>query len=333
MSDQGVEGVDPSGGVVNKKPLLKNLLRNWAKGQRLAFLEGFIADYKEALHTKKKASSVLDAIVNQWFTHFHWTIPLSSGNSATATVLPMDAQGHEILSPTDAILKGRVIECAHTSLYHWYEYRCKRTVPQMGKGKKDPISLLLQKLLRCSTSPTRRSAGWETWGKENFASLKAEFEADFAELDEDTQNHWNEVAKTKYEEVKKVAQERTDNSGLLSPAEAQAVLNDLPSVFGPTIQSIGEALGMHVTVLIGGPEPSKKGQLNMIGIHHGENKAAVPKVWPLAEKEKCALVKDAFILFLGTCYSIEEQCTWALPQPPTPVNTNISTTEGYLPLI
>lgn len=237
-------------------------MRNWAKGERLAFLEGFIADYKEALLTKKKASSVLDAIVNQWFTRFHWTIPLSSGDSAAATVLPVDAQGHEILSPADAILKGRVIERARTvriisffqiclsnifilkSLYHWYEYRCKRTAPRMGKGKKDPISLLIQKLLGCTTSPTRRSAGWETWGKENFASLKAEFEADFAasgrpksaraaarndfklarwkELDEETQNHWNEVAKTKYEEAKKVAQERADNSGLLNPEEAQA---------------------------------------------------------------------------------------------------------------
>lgn len=89
-------------------------MRNWAKGARLAFLEGYIADYKEALVTKKKASSVLDAIVNQWFTQFHWTIPLSADDSATATVLPVDAQGHEILSPADAILKGRVIERART---------------------------------------------------------------------------------------------------------------------------------------------------------------------------------------------------------------------------
>ena len=28
---------------------------------------------------------------------------------------------------------------------------------------------------------------------------------------------------------------------------------------------IGKAIGMHITVLIGGPEPRKKGQLNMIG--------------------------------------------------------------------
>ena len=243
--------------------MLKKLLRNWAKGVRLAFLEGFIADYKEALVSKTKASSVLDAIVNQWFTRFHWTIPLSSEDSATGTVVPVDALGHEVLSPADSILKGRVIERARTvciitffqtrlsdtfnfkSLYHWYEYRCKRTTaPRLGKGKKDPISLLIEKVLGRTTSPTRRSAGWEAWGKENFSSFKEEFEADFAasgkpksaraaarndfklarwkELDDETQAHWNDVAKTKYEEAKKDAQERANSSGLLSPAEAQA---------------------------------------------------------------------------------------------------------------
>jgi len=116
--------------------------------------------------------------------------------------------------------------------------------PQLGKGKKDPISLLIEKVLGHTTSPTRRSTGWEAWGKENFTSFKEEFEADFAasgkpksmhaaarndfklaqwkELDDKTQAHWNDIVKTKYEEVKKDAQEHANSSGLLSPAEAQA---------------------------------------------------------------------------------------------------------------
>ena len=114
----------------------------------------------------------------------------------------------------------------------------------MGKGKKDPISLLIEKVLGHTTLPTRRSTGWEAWGKENFSSFKEQFEADFAasgkpksahaaawnnfklarwkELNDETQAHWNDVAKTKYEEAKKDTQERANSSGLLSPAEAQA---------------------------------------------------------------------------------------------------------------
>ena len=69
------------------------------------------------------------------------------------------------------------------SLYHWYEYHCKRTtslLPCPSKGKKDHVSLLMDKFLGRSTSSSRRSAGWEVWGKEHFPSMKADFEAEFA---------------------------------------------------------------------------------------------------------------------------------------------------------
>ena len=41
----------------------------------------------------------------------------------------------------------------------------------------------------------------------------------------------------------------------------------------------------------------------MFSIHYGENKATVPKVWALAEKDKFAVVKEAFLSFLLTCHS------------------------------
>ena len=104
-------------------PLLKPLLRNWAKGERLAFLESFISDYKESL-LAKKSSSVLDSIINQWFARFHWTIPLSAVDTATATVLPVDAQGHEVLTSTDSILKGRVIERVRTISLDFQVWLC-----------------------------------------------------------------------------------------------------------------------------------------------------------------------------------------------------------------
>ena len=51
---------------------------------------------------------------------------------------------------------------------------------------------------------------------------------------------------------------------ILSPM-TNRVLDSLPNLLGPVIQIIGEAVGMHISVLIGGPEPQKKGQLNMVG--------------------------------------------------------------------
>ena len=117
-------------------------------------------------------------------------------------------------------------------------------LPRPSKGKKDHVSLLVEKFLGRSTSSSRGSAGWEVWGKEHFPSLKADFEAEFTasgipksarasarndfklarwkELDEETQEHWNETAKTKHATTKKATEDRVQNSGRLDPAEAQA---------------------------------------------------------------------------------------------------------------
>ncbi|EDQ99043.1 uncharacterized protein LACBIDRAFT_317737 [Laccaria bicolor S238N-H82] len=166
--------------------------------------------------------------------------------------------------------------------------------------------------------------------------MKADFEAEFAasgrdksarasarndfklarwrELDDDTQEHWIAIAKTNHATNQKATQDRIQHSGQLDPADAQEVLDELPNFLGPFINVIGEAIGMHITVLVGGPEPRKKGQLNMFGIHYGENKAAVPKVWALAEKEKFNVVSEAFLAYLSTCYTVDEQRARALPQ-------------------
>ena len=99
------------------------------------------------------------------------------------------------------------------------------------------------------------------------------------------------------------------------------VLDSLPSILGPLIEGVGEAIGMHVTVLIGGPEPKKQGQLNTIryvgttcslrhstttyrvfSMHYGVDKQAVPKVWGQADKAGFKLVTNAFTSFLETCY-------------------------------
>lgn len=43
------------------------------------------------------------------------------------------------------------------------------------------------------------------------------------------------------------------------------VLDKLPNLLGPVMQIIGETVGMNISVLIGGPEPKRKGQLDAFG--------------------------------------------------------------------
>ena len=81
---------------------------------------------------------------------------------------------------------------------------------------------------------------------------------------------------------------------------------------------------MYVSVFIGGPELIQQGKINVITwvyfcliclmkpimeltmidfrLRYGNNKAAVPKVWALADVEKFSVVKNLFLDFLSTCY-------------------------------
>lgn len=88
-------------------PLLSTLKKGWAKGARLAFLEGHIPAYKEAgRHSKRRRTAYVDQVINEWFSRFHWSLPVDSNDpspSLTATAIAED------LSPVDAKLKGEVI--------------------------------------------------------------------------------------------------------------------------------------------------------------------------------------------------------------------------------
>lgn len=105
---------------------------------------------------------------------------------------------------------------------------------------------------------------------------------EFEKLSEEEQEFWNDKAKKDHQSAKEAYKNRKEGvPELLPPKEAQLyvpwlcipvvalihsvrALNELPNVLGALIQGLGQALGMHVTMLLGGPEPKKKGVLNII---------------------------------------------------------------------
>ena len=104
---------------------------------------------------------------------------------------------------------------------------------------------------------------------------------EFEKLSEEEQL-WNNRAKKDHQDMKDAYQNHRDSlPEMLPPKEAQQciplfhmfvlaltfsirALNELLNVLGPVIQGLRQALGMHVTLLLGGPELKKKGVLNII---------------------------------------------------------------------
>ncbi|KIJ89724.1 hypothetical protein K443DRAFT_44993, partial [Laccaria amethystina LaAM-08-1] len=263
-------------GIDHLAPLV-TLKKNWAKGERQAFLTSHLDTYKDAcLVSRVSSTQALDKIVNAYFVKFHWSLPHTSLPGVPPPVR-FDGDGFEMLSAEEAAHKGQVIGAMKKTIYKWYNHRAK-AAPALPRSN------------------------------------------------EDEKEKWSEVVRLEWEEAKRLIEERDTTPRLLEPADAQKVLDSLPSILGPLIEGVGEAIGMHVTVLIGGPEPKKQGQLNTIryvgttcslrhstttyrvcSMHYGVDKQAVPKVWGQADKAGFKVITNAFTSFLETCYSPEEQ--------------------------
>ena len=161
----------------------------------------------------------------------------------------------------------------------------------------------------------------------------------FLELSEEEQEQWTQKAITDHKNVKAELKDRQDLLLLLSLQDTQtyvlwstipnstdnlillSALDDIGVILTPFARAISATLGMHCSIFLGGPEPKRQGQLNLIryvvwtfstwtltyvqfwSIHEGVNKAPVPKVWGEADREKFKEVKSNFLAYLAGCYS------------------------------
>ncbi|EDR00498.1 uncharacterized protein LACBIDRAFT_334110 [Laccaria bicolor S238N-H82] len=162
--------------------------------------------------------------------------------------------------------------------------------------------------------------GWEAWGKDNFQSLKARFDAEFepanrlkkncvkecnkfkqqefAKLSEDKKDKWSEVVRSEWEEAKRLIEEWGSMPRLLEPADAQkrGGRGNWDACYSP-----------HW-----GARAQRQGQLNVISMHYGVDKQAVPKVWDHADKAGYKLVFVQLFYSYYTVSAPEEQWVHAM---------------------
>ncbi|KIK81603.1 hypothetical protein PAXRUDRAFT_27823 [Paxillus rubicundulus Ve08.2h10] len=74
-----------------------------------------------------------------------------------------------------------------------------------------------------------------------------------------------------------------------------------------------DSLGMHVTLLVEGPEPRKQGQITVLSMHEGADHSPVPRNWQLHDKQKYKVVTRMFQDYLSMCYTQEEHNACKLP--------------------
>jgi hypothetical protein len=187
------------------------------------------------------------------------------------------------------------VECPIQSIYAWLDYRAKKADKSLIRGKDnfDPFTSLIENLTGSNKKPSKLLAGWQHWSKAHFEDHKADFETDFKTsgapenqratarqafirnlfkaLPVDVQQRHEESAIEEHAAAVKAFKERRAAPPSKSPQDRQAAIDRLGGVVRPIIEGIAEATGMQVTMIVGGPEPRKGGQLNVIRLVHFVN--------------------------------------------------------------
>ncbi|KAG1794443.1 uncharacterized protein HD556DRAFT_1443005 [Suillus plorans] len=319
---------------------VETLKKCWATGSRLELLQSHIPKYASSLaESRTRANDYLDIIVNDYFTHFHWKLKVSEEPPADVSLI---SHCSETLTPLESLQKQRKIASMRKTLRNWFDNRSK-AVHKIGpstKAENNPWTRLLSQLSGVSPNKPRALQAHQRWSKDFYESIvKARFEAQwelsscpptektlfrdrvtrviFEEQEPSVIKKYEVLAQTEGKEAVKKWKALLENPPLTDPVSRQAALDGLAPFAGPLLSGISSALGMHVTLMVGGPEPRKQGKISVISMHEGVDLCPQPRNWQTANKEKFKIVTKLFQEFLDGCYTEEDHCDRKLPDTPT----------------
>ncbi|KAJ8518862.1 hypothetical protein ONZ45_g4096 [Pleurotus djamor] len=327
-------------GIIDE--LDKPLTRNWAKGARLEFLVDNLDSYIESASRDRNASrTTLNRIVNDYFAKFSWRLPLTVDPPppSTSSAQRQSSPPPEILTKAESDRKGIVIKKMRNAIANWLNYRANKISNPYKHLKNldnsDPYAILLSRLTGIGLKNPNRIKGWQELQKTAWESYKVEFDAKveaenikkthiatarnrfiqkkFQELTESDQAMWEQRATERHAKEVNAKMEQMNRLDSFTPHERQDAIRRLGDFFIPILEGASTVLKMHVSVLIGGPEPANGGALNVLSIHSGVNRAAIPMTWGEANPDAFDEVTNNFLSYLETCYTAEEKAQAALP--------------------
>ncbi|KAH7903436.1 hypothetical protein BJ138DRAFT_1020632, partial [Hygrophoropsis aurantiaca] len=316
----------------------EKLQRNWAKGQRLQFFTDHLPGYAAAaMEGNSRASDYLTNLVNEYFQRFPWRLKVSeeptSPFDASVTSTP------EHLTPAEAAQKKEKVSSMRKAIHSWFNYRVKsyKKLGRHTQGDKDPWTRLLSQLSGVSKRKPKALQAHQRWSKDHFSSIvKSDFEERrknegtsgkhaaavrdaltreyFDKIPLEEQERYRQLAKAEGKAAAAKWKDDLATAPSTDPVDRQAALDRLGTFAGPLLSGIHDILGMHVTLLVGGPEPRKDGQISVLAMHEGEDKSPIPQNWQKHDKQKFKAVIGLFQEYLVGCY-IETVLTKPKPKP------------------
>ncbi|PPR04509.1 hypothetical protein CVT24_013115 [Panaeolus cyanescens] len=129
----------------------------------------------------------------------------------------------------------------------------------------------------------------------------------FDELGEGQKEAFARQAQVQYESELARWKESKNNPIPDDPQSYQHCISNLPAVVQPLLDLISQATGWKVTMLAGGPCPSRDGRMSMVSLHSGTTNGEIPMTFGKFESVRYRkYITPMFTNFLRNCYSVEE---------------------------
>ncbi|KAK0494229.1 hypothetical protein EDD18DRAFT_1107261 [Armillaria luteobubalina] len=304
---------------------LPNLAKGWAKGERLVYLEQTVMTYndKKNIGSKKANEYVTTTVVNEYFQHFFWALPLNQDPESDDPPFVDDAY----LSEEQLAVKVAVIKQMSSAIPKWLDYRASKSVTPLGFTLKqvmhDPMASFLSHLSGVEGPRQHAPTAKQLFGKDN-NDINRHFEAlwislggeakdrpaawasfvaeEFDKLPEESQRMWTLQAAKATEEIKKSRGSAYAEPTLLPPEEAQRVIDSLATYFGPLLEGVSKMIGCHILMAVIGPEPWRGGQVNPCRLHEGVDKSPKPITFDEGGGEKYRIWLAALGEWGMSCY-------------------------------
>ncbi|KAG1907622.1 uncharacterized protein F5891DRAFT_1180646 [Suillus fuscotomentosus] len=309
----------PAPGTNNDDPnaYVDKLFRHWAKNSRLAFLNSHLATYRERINRgKSQATDYVYEVVEEYFKHYHWKMKISDEPLENN---PLQMELDESLSPIELMQKSQKVLAMQKAIKSWLEYRAKspnKLIVRRGKPENNEWTRLLSQLSGVRKQKPKALQAHQRWSKDHFKTeIKSHFlkkwhkaglpskkmatfrdritRKRFKKLSKEDQKHWKDTAQAEGEAAVKEWNDRLAAPPSTSPIDRQAALDNLATFAGLVLAGMAEILGMHVSLLVGGPEPRKQGKITVVSMHEGVDLGLAPCNWQTRDKTKFKMDCDS----------------------------------------
>ncbi|KAF9491476.1 hypothetical protein BDN71DRAFT_1433914 [Pleurotus eryngii] len=260
-----------------------------------------LEQYKVAsFNSRIKGREAVDAIVNDYFKIFDWRLPVTQEpeDGAPPPNLILEAS----LPPEEERVKQQVV--AHMKQVHdaALEFQSPAGfIIGLHESTMDYRTSL-------ATPPLTPPPSSLHYAKQAPSELKQTFENEFATSGQPKNNCANACNKYMLAHFKSLLPDVQESWAV----KAKDCLDHIGDFFYPILDGVHDLLHMHVTVMIGGPEPVKGGQLNVLSLHSGKNLDAIPKTWGDADPQKYKAVTTLFQEYLQMVYTPAQQLKVAM---------------------